>query len=127
MSGRNGQSMIRPMASLFVAFVLSGCSIIGRMSGDSQARELQATGERATATILQIWDTGITVNNDPVVGFVLEVRRSDQPAYQAKTKLLISRLDIPRVQPGAVVPVRVDPRDPSRVALDIYEYAKSKK
>jgi hypothetical protein len=115
------------MAGLSVALMLSSCSIIGRMSGVSQARELQVTGEQATATILQIWDTGITVNNDPVVGFVLEVRRSGQPAYQAKTKLLISRLDIPRVQPGAIVPVRVDLRDPSRVALDIYEYSKSKK
>jgi hypothetical protein len=39
--------------------------------------------------------------------------------WQAETKALISILEIPRIQPGAVLPVMYDPNDPSRVALDI--------
>jgi hypothetical protein len=112
-------------AVLFLA--LSGCAVIDRMSGVADARDLQARGESATARILQIWDTGMTVNDDPVIGFSLEVRRDGRPAYEARTKLRISRLDISRIQPGAVVPVRVDPRDPAHVALDIYEYDKIKR
>lgn len=33
-----------------------------------------------------------------------------------------SRLDIPRFQPGETVPVRYDPQNPARVALDVYHY-----
>jgi hypothetical protein len=127
MRGLNSRRKIKLLMGVFAILMLSGCAIADRMSGVSEARALQSTGERATATILQIWDTDITINNDPVVGFLLEVNLPGRPAYQAKTKLLISRIDIPRVQPGAVVPVRIDPHNPNRVALDIYEYGKSKK
>lgn len=113
-----------------VAFVpclvvsLTGCvsGWIDRRTGISATREVQAVGESAQATILQIVDTGMTINNDPVVDLVLEVRRRDQSSYQARTRTPISRLDVPRFQPGAVVPVRVDPRDPDRVAVDVYTY-----
>jgi len=112
------------MAIAFIIAVLPACAIIDRMSGIEDARELQMNGEPAFAKILRIWDTGMTVNNDLVVGFLLEVRRRDQPTYEVRTKLRISRLDIPRIQPGKIIPVRIDPGDPTRVALDIYEYDK---
>lgn len=122
--GEGGAAFVIGLAMILA---LSGCAVIDRMSGVAEARDLQAHGESATAKILQIWDTGMTVNDDPVVGFLLEVRRADRPIYEAKTKLRISRLDIARIQPGTVVPVRVDPRNPTRVALDIYEYDKIKR
>ncbi len=112
------------MAIAFIIAMLPACAIIDRMSGVEDARELQMNGEPALAKILRIWDTGLTINNDPVVGFLLEVRRRDNPTYEVRTKLRISRLDIPRIQPGKTIPVRIDPRDPTRVTLDIYEYEK---
>jgi len=99
---------------------LGACAMIGNLTGESQAREIRAIGESAQAKVLRIWDTGMTVNNDPVVGFLLEVYPDAQPAYQAETKGIISRLDIPQIQPGAMLPVKFDPADPLRVALDIY-------
>ncbi|HEV8581086.1 MAG TPA: DUF3592 domain-containing protein [Thermoanaerobaculia bacterium] len=103
--------------------VLSGCSLIDRLSGVAEARRLQETGQAATARILEIWDTGITVNDDPVIGMRVEVDRTDGTAYSATIpKSLISRLDIPRFQPGATVSVRIDPQDPGLVALDVYKY-----
>jgi hypothetical protein len=118
-----------PVLAIGAALILAlpGCAVIDRMSGVADARNLQAHGESATAKILRIWDTGMTVNEDPVVGFLLEVRREDRPVYEAQTKLRISRLDIAGIQPGTIVPVRVDPRDPAHVALDIYEYDKIKR
>ncbi|MCJ7644655.1 MAG: DUF3592 domain-containing protein [Candidatus Aminicenantes bacterium] len=112
---------------LLVSVTAGGCALADRMSGVSDARTLQETGEPAEATILKIWDTGMTVNDDPVVRFLLEVRPAGKPVYQAETKLRISRLDIPRFQPGAVMPVRIDPRNPKHVALDIYDYGKHNK
>ena len=77
-------------------------------------------GTPAQATILRIWDTGTTINDNPVVGFLLEVRPQNLPAYQAESKSMIPRLSIPQFQPGATVPVKIDPQNQSRVALDIF-------
>ncbi len=111
------------MSVLFVAALAFGaCGVVNNMTGISLAKELHGTGEAAEAVILDIWDTGMTLGNDPVVGFILEVHPAQGEAYQAKTKLVIPRLDVPRVQPGRTVAVRIDPHDRSRVALDIYEF-----
>jgi Protein of unknown function (DUF3592) len=110
-------------AGAVLTALLSGCALIDRMSGVAEARSLQESGVQASARILQIWDTGISVNNDPVIGMRVEVDRPDGTHYFATIpKSLISRLDIPRFQPGATVPVRFDPQHPARVALDAYEY-----
>ena len=109
---------------LTLALALNGCAVANKMSGVTQAKELSTTGEAAQAEILKIWDTGTTINDDPVVGFLLQVRPDGKEAYQAETKLLISRVHVPQVQPGAVVPVRIDPANPQRVSLDIYEFKK---
>ncbi|MEW6364695.1 MAG: DUF3592 domain-containing protein [Acidobacteriota bacterium] len=115
------------LALLLAAAALgAGCAMADRVSGISQAKELQEKGESAEATILEIWDTGWTVNEDPVVGFTLEVRRTGRPAYQAKTKLLVSRVQVAAFRPGAVVPVLVDPKDPSKVSLDVYDFGDKK-
>ena len=103
--------------------VASGCAIANKMSGVSDAKALQKGGERADAVVVQIWDTGITMNNDPVVGLLVEVHPADRPAYQTKIpKSLISRVHIPQVQPGSRIAVRIDPTDPNHVALDMYDY-----
>jgi len=107
---------------IVLALGAGGCAIFDRMSGLGQARELSKTGLPAEAAILRIWDTGVTVNDDPVVGFLLDVRPADQPAFQAETKICISRVLIPQYQPGAIVPVRFDPKDRRCVSLDIYEF-----
>lgn len=100
----------------------AGCAVVDRTTGESGARLLRQTGAPGWATILRLWDTGITVNDDPVVGMEVEVRPlhpSDGAPFRAVIpKSRISRLDVPRVQPGMEVAVRYDPRDPSRVALD---------
>lgn len=106
-----------------LAAVLSGCALVDRMSGVAEARRLQESGVPASARILEIWDTGITVNDDPVIGMRVEIGRPDGTAYPATIpKSLISRLDIPRFQPGATVQVRIDAQDPALVALDVYRY-----
>ena len=77
-------------------------------------------GTPAQATILRIWDTGTTINDNPVVGFLLEVRPQNLPAYQAESKSMIPRLSISQFQPGAIIPVKIDPQNQARVALDIF-------
>src|SRR5579864_5738221 len=95
-----------------------GCSMFD--TGMSEAKDLQRVGVSAQAEILSIGETGLTVNDDPVITLGVEVRPADRPAYRATIKrLLVSRLEIPQFQPGRVIPVRFDPRDPTRVSFDL--------
>jgi PDZ domain len=111
-------------AGLLLALLLpfaglaGGCAMFD--TGMSEARDLQRTGTSAQGEILSIGETGLTVNDDPVITLDVEVRPADRPPYQATIKrLLVSRLDIPQFQPGMIIPVRFDPKDPSRVSFDL--------
>ena len=57
---------------------------------------------------MKIWDTGATVNRDPVVRMLLEVQPATGSPFQAETEMLVSRLEIPQIQPGMVVSVKYD-------------------
>src|ERR1700688_167810 len=95
-----------------------GCAMFD--TGMSEAKDLQRVGVPAQAEILSIGETGLTVNDNPVITLDVEVRPADRPPYRATIKrLLVSRLEVPQFQPGRVIPVRFDPRDPSRVSFDL--------
>ncbi len=100
--------------------LLSACAI-GQYTGEAENKPVRETGISASATVLEVWDTGVRLNDNPVVGFRLEVTLEDGTSYEATTKNVVSIVHIPQVQPGSVLPVRVDPNDHSAVALDIYE------
>lgn len=82
-------------------------------------RQLLTTGEPAQAKILQYWDTGTTVNDNPLVGFLLEVYPTNRQPYQVQTQSLISRLSIGQLQPGAMVAVKIDPADQKKVVFSM--------
>ena len=107
--------------ALLAATGISGCaSIIDSFSGRTEACSILAIGTPATGTIVRLVDTGRTINDDPVVEFVVRVVPSGEPAYEARTRALVSRLDVPQVQPGRVVPVKYDPKDRARIAIDLW-------
>ena len=107
---------------LSAALCVPACAVANRLSGLSEAREIQGVGRPAEAVVLTIWDTGITVGNDPVVGLSVRVEPADRPSYEARIeKSIVSRVHLPQVQPGKRVPVFVDPRNPARLALGIYD------
>ena len=88
---------------------------MGRLSGvDDRLRE---AGMAGTAKILGMADTGITVNENPVAAFTLEVSVEGRDPYQVKIRQLMSRLMTGAVLPGMTVPVLVDPDRPKRVAI----------
>ena len=115
-----------PLATALVASaVTSGCaSIADRFSGRKEACEILAVGKPASATVVRLVDTGTTINDDPVVEFVLRVQPPDGDPYEARTRALVSRLDVPAVQPGRVLPVKVDPQQPGRIAIDLWDCTK---
>jgi hypothetical protein len=116
----------RYIAVLALCLLLCGCvmRLVDHMTGEDQANEIRKTGRPATARVLKIWDTGITLNGNPVVGFRLKVYGDGIEPFDAETKALIGRLDVPRIQPGTELSVMYDPEDHTRVALDIYDRRK---
>jgi hypothetical protein len=103
--------------------VLTGCaavgSIIDEATGADEIRRLREVGVAAPAEILSLWDTGTTLNEDPVVGMEVEVQPMDGAPFRAVIdKALISRLAIPRYQPGELIGVFYDPGDPAHAVLD---------
>lgn len=74
-------------------------------------------GVIATATIVELWDTGVTWNKNPQVGFLLEVYPQEGTPFQAKTKQVVSRLNVGHIGPGGQVEVKYDPQKPQRLKI----------
>jgi len=74
-------------------------------------------GVTAQGTILRTWDTGTTINDNPVVGFALNVTPSMEPAFEVEMKQIISRIQIGAFLPGATVQVVYDPNDHKKVKI----------
>jgi hypothetical protein len=86
--------------------------VLGDMQADGmKAQHLMANGQAGSATITAVRDTGVTVNDDPTVEIDLDVSLAGGEPYAVTHRQTISRIAIPSFQPGATVPVRVDPAD----------------
>jgi hypothetical protein len=102
-----------------IALAAAGAFLVfGALGHEQDREEILRTGKPADGTILDIEDTGNRFNDQPEVILSLEVRAPGKPAYRAKATMIISPVYIPRFQPGAEVKVKVDPKDPSRVAVE---------
>jgi hypothetical protein len=92
--------------------LIFGASIVNAVND----RSIRARGSSAEAIILKISETGLSINDNPVVKLLLDVGPPGQPRFQAEAERLISRLDIPQFQPGKTVQVKYDP-DSKAVAI----------
>jgi hypothetical protein len=80
--------------------------------------KIMKTGVSATATILEVRDTGVTVNNSPQIKLLLQVTPPMGMQYKVEMKLLISRLQTYAFQPGMTIAVKIDPNDKDKIAID---------
>jgi hypothetical protein len=67
----------------------------------------RARGVPAQAIIVDIADTGQTINKNPVARLRLHVRPTLEPPFEAETELIVSRLALPTR--GQRVQVKYDP------------------
>jgi hypothetical protein len=99
-----------------------GVAQANQMLGDMQAegmkaQHLMANGRAGSATITAIRDTGMTINDNPTVELDLAVSLDGDAPYAVTHRQTISRIAVPSFQPGATVPVRVDPADRSSLLI----------
>ena len=83
--------------------------------------ELVHAGSRASGVVIEVKDTGTTVNNQPRVRLRLRVQPEGEPPFEVERKLLVSRLAIPRA--GERVEVAYDPDDRDRFTFRIADLA----
>lgn len=76
------------------------------------------TGEPATAKVLKLSDTNMTINENPVVKLKLKVQRKSGVPYVAEMKTVVNRLQVGYYQPGSMLSVKVDPNRPEPVAVE---------
>jgi hypothetical protein len=103
------------IAALVVVFSI--IVVMRLVRGGAQNRRLLQSGEPATATIVELRDTGVSVNDNPQVELVLDVLPTGRPPFRATTRTMISRLQTSQVQPGMQVLVKFDTNDTNKVAL----------
>ncbi len=80
--------------------------------------KLLQTGEQGTAVIAEVSETGLTINNEPVFAFELDVDVSGRARYRVEVKQRTPRMAVGAVLPGSTLNVAVDPNDPNNVAID---------
>jgi hypothetical protein len=89
------------------------------MQADMQKQQqLLTSGTPGRATIKGFTDTGTLVNFNPQVVLDLEVNVEGKDAYGAQLATAVPQIYLAQLQPGATIGVRVDPSDPSSIAID---------
>ncbi|MEO6541021.1 MAG: hypothetical protein ABIN74_08535 [Ferruginibacter sp.] len=82
------------------------------------ASRLRKTGLPGKALIKEVRDTGVTINNNPQVKLVLEIKNSFGQKYTTTLRTLVSRLQPLIYQPGMTIPVLIDPKDDNKLVID---------
>lgn len=87
--------------------------------------QILMTGVPAQARVMQISPTGMTINDAPQLSISLEVHPPQGPGYRgpmapfmANVQALVPVYAMARIQPGAMIAVRFDAANPSRLAID---------
>lgn len=78
------------------------------IENSKKKQRLMQVGQKTQAKILEVRDTGLTVNNNPYIEITVEVQ-----GVHAVFQVMVSRVGIPR--PGDVIEVIYDPADPTQV------------
>lgn len=88
---------------------------VGKWMGASP--DVMQHGVEGTATVTRMWETGVTVNEQPVLGYELEVDIAGEAPFTAETQQLTPRMLTGAVLPGSRVGVRWS-REKGDVAID---------
>ncbi len=84
--------------------------VIGQRAAAHRARLLR-TGKAGEATILEVSDTGVTINNNPRVRLKVRIQVPGEAPFEATNALTVSRVGVPRA--GEVYDVLFDPQNPN--------------
>jgi hypothetical protein len=81
-------------------------------------KQLLVTGRQADGKIIEMWDTGVTMNNQPQIGMKIQVTPQTGPPFVSEVIMIISRLQTAYYQVGVNCIVRYDPANTKTVAIE---------
>ena len=106
---------------LYLLLLFAGVAVLlvsmskGWLTTPGNYKRLMAGGIEAPATIMEMKDTNMTLNNSPYVRLKLRVQPAASPAYETTINVLVSRIAFPSV--GDTIKVRYDPAKPTDVIV----------
>lgn len=107
---------------VFVPFLIfSFKDVLKYFLGSPEEKRILATGRSARAKIISLGESKegiVTINEQPLVTLKLEVYDGNKPPYQVEIERIISRLEVPKLQPGAMLAIKIDPQNPQKVVID---------
>jgi hypothetical protein len=110
-----GGFMIAAIALWVTTAVMLVIGLAMRSRAGKRARVLQQ-GLAGTATIRNMTQTGMFINNNPVVEFEADID-AGMGVYPATFRATVPLIRIGQLAVGAQLPVRVDPQDPNAIYL----------
>jgi len=87
-----------------LAFVIAW----GRTASQERTQRLIRTGRRAVAAVLSAQQTGVRINDQPLLDLRVRIEGADVTPFEAERKTVISDLHLPLLYAGPI-PVLVDP------------------
>ena len=93
------------------------------MAQQTAAANIAATGLDATATVAAVRQSGAMINYQPMVEIDLTVMAPGSPPYPATVSQVVQQVHLARLQPGAVLRVKVDPANPATIWIDFFATA----
>src|SRR6266498_247288 len=97
---------------------VTGFFLYRMFKGMSQSSSLVKTGVSASAVILEVQDTGVSMNNSMQARLTLQVTPPNRAPFQATATAFVNRFQVGMLVPGASVQVKYDPNDISKVAVE---------
>ncbi len=82
-----------------------------------RSQRILKEGISATAVVKEAKDTGTRYFGKPKVRLTLEVKPESGESYQAEIITIVSHNTLSKLQPGAVIHVKYDPKQPTYIAL----------
>jgi len=113
-----GGSLLAPGVSMLPFAVIPAW--IGRrmLSNARKAADLLRRGIDAQAELIRIEPTGVTVNDVPRYRLILRITLEGRAPYDSPLETQIPAWEAERLGRGSMLPVVVDPDDPTRFVLD---------
>jgi hypothetical protein len=121
--------VIITIALLLLPFVVGGFIFYEIFFGASapfrreirDTKRILATGRPAKAVVKTISESSlgatVTVNDQPYLNLTLEIHDGYSDPYVVSFDTVVPRTEIPRVQPGDEIAVKVDSNDPEKVTV----------
>jgi hypothetical protein len=107
---------------VIVMSILPFKGAFGSFFGTKESKRIQAIGREATAVVQGIGENSqggiVTINDQPLLNLQLEVHDGNVPPYPVSLDTVIPRAAVPQFQPGAVIPIKIDPENPDKIIID---------